>query len=112
MDIAPGQVKFKQGGGDAGHKGLKSIIAALGSYDVKRLRIGVRKGDNARNTKTSVLRSFSSSDKKTLESDINKAVGILLREIKNSDNSMANLAHSDRKTNNGHDSTSTNNDFS
>jgi PTH1 family peptidyl-tRNA hydrolase len=41
LDLAPGQMKIKQGGGAAGHNGLKDILAQLGSPDFWRLRIGI-----------------------------------------------------------------------
>ena len=41
LDLMPGQVKLKQGGGHAGHNGLKDIQAALGSPNFWRLRIGI-----------------------------------------------------------------------
>lgn len=41
LDIAPGCLKVKQGGGNAGHNGLKDITAKLGTADFWRLRIGI-----------------------------------------------------------------------
>ncbi|MCW5287083.1 aminoacyl-tRNA hydrolase [Verminephrobacter eiseniae] len=41
LDIAPGQVKLKRGGGHAGHNGLRDIHGQLGSPDYWRLRIGI-----------------------------------------------------------------------
>lgn len=41
LDLKPGVVKLKQGGGAAGHNGLKDIAASLGSGDFWRLRIGI-----------------------------------------------------------------------
>lgn len=41
LDLMPGQVKVKQGGGHAGHNGLKDIQAALGSPNFWRIRIGI-----------------------------------------------------------------------
>ncbi|WP_176456941.1 aminoacyl-tRNA hydrolase [Bordetella genomosp. 5] len=41
LDLLPGQAKLKQGGGHAGHNGLKDIQAALGSPNFWRLRIGI-----------------------------------------------------------------------
>ena len=41
LDLMPGQVKLKLGGGVAGHNGLKDIQAQLGSADFWRLRIGI-----------------------------------------------------------------------
>jgi PTH1 family peptidyl-tRNA hydrolase len=41
VDLAPGIVKLKRGGGTAGHNGLKDIQARLTTPDFWRLRIGV-----------------------------------------------------------------------
>jgi len=41
LDVEPGQVKLKQGGGHAGHNGLRDIHAQLGSPDYWRLRLGI-----------------------------------------------------------------------
>jgi len=41
LDISPGQIKVKFGGGHAGHNGLRDIHARLGSSDYWRLRIGI-----------------------------------------------------------------------
>ena len=40
LDLYPGQVKVKQGGGHAGHNGLRDIQSVLGSADFWRLRLG------------------------------------------------------------------------
>ena len=41
LDLKPGEVKLKLGGGVAGHNGLKDIQAQLGTSDFWRLRIGI-----------------------------------------------------------------------
>ena len=41
LDLEPGRMKFKCGGGNAGHNGLKSITERLGTPDFFRLRIGI-----------------------------------------------------------------------
>jgi PTH1 family peptidyl-tRNA hydrolase len=41
LDLMPGQVKLKQGGGHAGHNGLRDIQSVLGSPDFWRLRLGI-----------------------------------------------------------------------
>lgn len=41
LDLMPGQVKVKQGGGHAGHNGLRDIQATLGSPQFWRLRLGI-----------------------------------------------------------------------
>ncbi|OGS92216.1 MAG: aminoacyl-tRNA hydrolase [Gallionellales bacterium GWA2_60_18] len=41
LDLPPGSIKLKLGGGHGGHNGLKDIIAQLGSKEFWRLRIGI-----------------------------------------------------------------------
>ncbi|NYT64173.1 aminoacyl-tRNA hydrolase [Alcaligenaceae bacterium] len=41
LDLMPGSVKLKQGGGHAGHNGLRDIQSAFSSPDFWRLRLGI-----------------------------------------------------------------------
>ena len=41
IDVPFGEVRGKRGGGHGGHNGLRSLIAALGSPDFLRVRVGV-----------------------------------------------------------------------
>jgi PTH1 family peptidyl-tRNA hydrolase len=41
LDLPPGEMKLKQGGGHAGHNGLRDIHAQLGASDYWRLRLGI-----------------------------------------------------------------------
>jgi PTH1 family peptidyl-tRNA hydrolase len=67
IDLSPGQIKIKQGGGHAGHNGLRSIDAHLGTRDYWRVRIGVgHPGDKAR-VHSYVLGDFAKSDMAWLE---------------------------------------------
>jgi PTH1 family peptidyl-tRNA hydrolase len=43
LDLDPGRLQLKVGGGLAGHNGLRSIATALGTNDFARLRIGIGK---------------------------------------------------------------------
>lgn len=48
LDLKPGEARLKQGGGHAGHNGLRDIDACLGTADFWRLRLGIghpRDGD-------------------------------------------------------------------
>jgi peptidyl-tRNA hydrolase, PTH1 family len=48
LDFPPGTARLKQGGGIAGHNGLRDISQRLGSHDYWRLRIGIgHPGDKA-----------------------------------------------------------------
>ena len=41
LDLSPGTVKLKRGGGHAGHNGLRDIQARLSTADFWRLRLGI-----------------------------------------------------------------------
>jgi PTH1 family peptidyl-tRNA hydrolase len=43
LDLEPGRLQLKFGGGLAGHNGLRSIASTLGTQDFARLRIGIGK---------------------------------------------------------------------
>jgi PTH1 family peptidyl-tRNA hydrolase len=61
LDLAPGRIKVKLGGGVAGHNGLKSIAAHLGR-DFRRVRLGIgHPGDRDRVTPY-VLKDFAKAD--------------------------------------------------
>jgi peptidyl-tRNA hydrolase, PTH1 family len=60
VDLEPGRLQARSGGGLAGHNGLRSIASALGTQDFLRLRIGVGRpgrGDR-RSVSDYVLSSF------------------------------------------------------
>ncbi|MBK8457309.1 MAG: aminoacyl-tRNA hydrolase [Phyllobacteriaceae bacterium] len=61
LDLAPGKVRLKTGGGAGGHNGIRSLDAHLGP-DYRRVRIGIgHPGDKARVT-GHVLGDFAKSD--------------------------------------------------
>ncbi|MDR1367584.1 MAG: aminoacyl-tRNA hydrolase [Candidatus Accumulibacter sp.] len=41
LDLPPGSIRVKQGGGNGGHNGIKDIQASLGTPDFWRLRLGI-----------------------------------------------------------------------
>jgi peptidyl-tRNA hydrolase, PTH1 family len=41
LDLVPGKVRVKRGGGAAGHNGLRSMVRMLGSPDYWRVRLGI-----------------------------------------------------------------------
>ena len=41
LDLDPGRIKLKRGGGDGGHKGIRSIISCCDRSDFFRVRIGI-----------------------------------------------------------------------
>lgn len=66
LDLAPGKVKVRQGGGAAGHNGIRSLIAHLGE-DFVRVRLGIgHPGDKAKVT-GHVLGDFAKADQSWLD---------------------------------------------
>ncbi len=67
LDLAPGKVKAKLGGGNAGHNGLKSIEAHLGTPDFWRVRLGIGHPGDKNKVHSHVLKDFSKADQKWVE---------------------------------------------
>jgi peptidyl-tRNA hydrolase, PTH1 family len=67
VDLAPGKLRAKKGGGDAGNNGLRSITSALGP-DYRRVRVGVgRPQATGSRVYNHVLGNFSQADQEWLE---------------------------------------------
>jgi len=67
IDLAPGKLKAKRGGGSAGHNGLKSLEGHLGA-DFRRVRIGVgHPGERGRVVGYLTNARFDDEDEKWLE---------------------------------------------
>jgi PTH1 family peptidyl-tRNA hydrolase len=66
LDLAPGQMKIKQGGGVAGHNGLKDIQAQLGTADFWRLRIGIGHPGDRSEVANWVLRKPAPDDREAI----------------------------------------------
>lgn len=66
LDLPPGEVRVKQGGGHGGHNGLRDLDAHLGkSY--WRVRIGIGRPDHKDQVSPYVLSDFSKADKVWLD---------------------------------------------
>jgi len=66
LDIDADTIRIKLGGGHAGHNGLRDIIAACGSNEFARVRIGIGRPPGQMDTADFVLRDFSSAERKEL----------------------------------------------
>lgn len=73
LDLPPHVVRVKQGGGEGGHNGLKSISAALGSKDYLRVRCGIGRPPGRMDPADYVLRDFAAADRKELPIDLENA---------------------------------------
>ena len=74
LDLALGRLKFKQRGGDGGHKGIRSIIETLGDDRFLRLRIGIGHPPLGMETSDYVLASFGKEEAEEIEQAIRLAV--------------------------------------
>ena len=66
LDLAPGKVRVKRGGGAAGHNGIRSIDKHIGN-DFWRIRLGIGHPGEKRRVTGHVLRDFSKADKTWLD---------------------------------------------
>jgi len=73
LDLAPGVVRLKQGGGHGGHNGLRDISAQIGA-DYKRLRIGIGHPGSAEQVTNHVLSNPSPDDRISIEQAIDRAL--------------------------------------
>jgi peptidyl-tRNA hydrolase, PTH1 family len=73
LDLPFGVLRLKQGGGDGGHNGLRSVTAALGTGDYLRVRIGIGRPPGRMDPADFVLRDFSAADRKVLPEVLERA---------------------------------------
>jgi PTH1 family peptidyl-tRNA hydrolase len=73
LDLPPGTVRVKSGGGLAGHNGLRSLQSHLHSTDFVRVRIGVGKPPSARQGAAHVLNRPPKDVRSQLEGAIERA---------------------------------------
>ena len=66
IDLRFGEVKIKQGGGDAGHKGVRSISQYLQTKDFNRIRLGVGRPSTKEEVSHFVLSNFSKTERAKL----------------------------------------------
>jgi PTH1 family peptidyl-tRNA hydrolase len=77
LDLLPGQMKMKLGGGHAGHNGLKDIHAQLGSADYWRLRLGIGHPGVKAEVVNYVLRKPSPEHREAIEKSIDSSLSAL-----------------------------------
>jgi PTH1 family peptidyl-tRNA hydrolase len=66
LDLAPGKLRVKLGGGNAGHNGLRSISAHMGN-DYKRVRLGIGHPGDKAIVYSYVLSDFAKSEQPWVE---------------------------------------------
>jgi PTH1 family peptidyl-tRNA hydrolase len=77
LDLEPGVVRAKVGGGLAGHNGLRSITSHLSTQDYARVRIGVGKPPSADEGADHVLRKVAPADRVVLDAAVVVAADVV-----------------------------------
>ncbi|MDA0941959.1 MAG: aminoacyl-tRNA hydrolase [Proteobacteria bacterium] len=72
LDLLPGDIRLKNGGGHGGHNGLKSIISSIGTNTFWRLRIGIGHPGNKALVKAYVLKRPLKNEEAEIHSAILK----------------------------------------
>ena len=77
LDFAPGVAKLKQGGGIAGHNGLKDISQRLGTHEYWRLRLGIGHPGDKSAVADYVLQRPSAADREAVDGAIARGMEVL-----------------------------------
>lgn len=92
LDLPPGKIRLRLGGGSGGHKGIDSIISRTGTRDFYRIRVGIGRPDTSSITSPDakeeavvayVLSDFTKEEKKIISiviPRVSEAIACLLAE--------------------------------
>ncbi len=94
LDIPPGQLRLKQGGGHGGHNGLRDMIAQLGSKEFMRLRVGIGHPGQSRDVSNYVLGKASRDEQIDIDAAIDEALHTLPKIIEGEMQVAMNHLHS------------------
>jgi PTH1 family peptidyl-tRNA hydrolase len=67
LDLDLGSVRLRPKGGSGGHKGMRSVIAELGSQDFPRMRIGIGRPPGRMDPSDYVLQNFREDERPIIE---------------------------------------------
>ena len=77
LDLPPGTIRLKKGGGHGGHNGLRDLISYLGSKDFHRLRVGIGHPGHRDQVVDYVLRKPSKEDRRQIDDAIYDALNVM-----------------------------------
>lgn len=97
LDFPPGVARLKQGGGIAGHNGLRDISQRIGSHDYWRLRLGVGRPQPGREGADYVLEKPPAEEKSAIDAAIDKALALLPQMLAGDMQSAMNKLHTEDK---------------
>ncbi len=74
LDLPPGQMRLKFGGGMGGHNGLKDITAHLGTQDYWRLRLGIGHPGDRNDVVNYVLKPPRREEREAIDATLDRAL--------------------------------------
>jgi PTH1 family peptidyl-tRNA hydrolase len=96
LDLPPGTVRLKQGGGHGGHNGLRDVISKLGSRDFLRLRIGIGHPGSASQVESYVLKQAPKAEQRQIDTAIDLALTQIDEIVQGNYGQVMNELHSHR----------------
>ncbi len=91
LDLPPGTVRLKRGGGHGGHNGLRDILACLGSPDFLRLRVGVGHPGPGGDVVSYVLNRPLAEEARLIDDSIGRALELFPRLLSGEVDRVMNL---------------------
>ncbi|MCB1376918.1 MAG: aminoacyl-tRNA hydrolase [Alphaproteobacteria bacterium] len=92
LDLDPGKVRVKLGGGAAGHNGIRSMISHVGPHFV-RVRLGIGHPGDKRLVQPHVLSDFAKADRTWLEPLIDAVADNIPLLVKGEEGTFQNRVH-------------------
>lgn len=74
LDLPPGTLRLRPGGGTGGHRGMGSIVEHLGLDEFPRLRFGIGRPPGAMDPAAFVLQDFSRAEQELVAAAVDRAV--------------------------------------
>ena len=95
LDLPPGTIRLKKGGGHGGHNGLRDTVSQLGSKEFMRLRVGIGHPGHSSEVTNYVLGKAPQSEQALMEQAIDKALDELPTIVAGEHQKAMNRLHSD-----------------
>lgn len=97
LDLPPGVVRLKRGGGDGGHNGLSDVIAKCGTPDFMRLRIGIGHPGAANQVVSYVLKKPPATEQRLIHAAILSAKALVPDIVRGEFQRVMNVLHTSAK---------------
>jgi PTH1 family peptidyl-tRNA hydrolase len=94
LDLPPGTVRLKFGGGDGGHNGLRDVIEKLGTADFYRLRIGIGHPGSASEVVSYVLKKAPTVERDKIDAAIDDVRKRIVDIVQGQMQQVMNVLHS------------------